>query len=177
MINVDPISSAMFGIDSPILNAIARFLDLVTYPILFGLWLFIVLTTDKRYSELKRRTGMVLLAAIALIVLVQITKSSFAVVRPCASFNIPKALDCPTDGSFPSGHAAASALLLPFFFGSSLFVPFFVFYAAVSISRVYLGAHFISDVIAGTVIGLSCYFIIFNLFGDKSDFTTHKRLH
>jgi len=57
--------------------------------------------------------------------------------------------------SFPSGHAAAIvAFGLPLFFWKrSLGILVFCCVAVVGVARVYLGAHHISDVVAGAILG------------------------
>lgn len=58
--------------------------------------------------------------------------------------------------SFPSGHAAnafMAATILSEFFGSWRAVLFFVA-ALIGYSRIYLGVHFLSDIIAGAIVGI-----------------------
>lgn len=60
--------------------------------------------------------------------------------------------------SFPSGHSAtgfAAAWYLSYIIPSKA-VLFFVIAIIIAISRVYVGAHFVSDIVAGTCIGCVC---------------------
>ena len=63
----------------------------------------------------------------------------------------------PADASFPSGHsgasfAAATAIFpwVPRRYG----VPLLILAALIALSRLYVGVHFPTDVLAGTVIGI-----------------------
>ena len=58
--------------------------------------------------------------------------------------------------SFPSGHAASSFALastLAYFY-PKLRYPLYIYSVLVSLSRIYINAHFLSDVFAGTILGL-----------------------
>jgi undecaprenyl-diphosphatase len=82
-----------------------------------------------------------------------------AVDRPRPPLDDPARLDAavalPSSPSFPSGHATTSfaaatavAVLMP-----RLRVPAFALAFVVALSRVYLGVHFVIDVVAGAVLG------------------------
>ena len=83
-----------------------------------------------------------------------------AVDRPRPPLDDPARLDAavalPTSPSFPSGHATTTfaaatvvALLMPRYR-----VPAFALAATVAASRVYLGVHFVLDVLAGAALGV-----------------------
>jgi membrane-associated phospholipid phosphatase len=74
---------------------------------------------------------------------------------PVADPSFEAAVSVPTSPSFPSGHAttafaaaAALALMVP-----SLRRVAFLLAAAVALSRVYLGVHYVADVVAGAALG------------------------
>lgn len=87
-------------------------------------------------------------------------------VRPWLALGLAPPMGAPHDGSFPSGHAAGSFCVAAFLCvalpaawprsrgraralaGAALAVA-----ALVSVSRVYLGAHFPADVLAGSLLG------------------------
>jgi undecaprenyl-diphosphatase len=64
----------------------------------------------------------------------------------------------PTSGSFPSGHTAnafAGAVVLSRFAASPA-LGWWVLAGAIAYSRLYLGVHYPSDVVAGAVVGIAC---------------------
>ncbi len=86
-----------------------------------------------------------------------------AVGRPRPAVKIERLVDRadsfrPNYQAFPSGHSAASAA----FFGVLFFVcwrsglALFLIPLLVGASRIFLGAHYLSDVIGGLVLGLFC---------------------
>ncbi len=79
--------------------------------------------------------------------------------RPCEVFsNVHKRVTAGDRFSFPSGHTAAAvvmAVLIANFF-PLLAVPAFAWALLVGFSRIYLGVHYPTDILAGLVIGLIC---------------------
>ncbi len=87
--------------------------------------------------------------------------------RPWIALGLPAPFGAPHDGSFPSGHAAGNfcvaaflAVALPAIWphaparARALTAVVAVYAALVATSRVYLGAHFPSDVLGGAVLGV-----------------------
>jgi undecaprenyl-diphosphatase len=114
-----------------------------------------------------RRFASALAAGIALqAVLVWALKAAVGRVRPWVALGLPAPIGAPHDGSFPSGHAAGSfcvaaflAVALPVAWphaprrARGVTVLAVLLAALVATSRVYLGAHFPSDVLAGGLLG------------------------
>jgi undecaprenyl-diphosphatase len=100
-------------------------------------------------------TVTVLLAATALVV--ALLKRMVGRVRPCQAHPWAHTLpiDVPTDGSFPSGHAAGSFAFAFFVLGVSrrAGVPLIFLATLIALSRVALGVHYPSDVLAGALLG------------------------
>jgi undecaprenyl-diphosphatase len=100
--------------------------------------------------------GAALSAAGVGVVLFMFIKSRTSRRRPCAIAPHAWATLLPPDQfSFPSGHTiTAFAFAVPFaLFYPSLAAGLFFCAFSIAISRVLLGMHFLSDVIAGAVIG------------------------
>jgi undecaprenyl-diphosphatase len=108
--------------------------------------------------------GVVLVAALV----VSLLKELLRRVRPCVALeNIHALWDDPRDFSLPSGHATGSFVVAGFVAvavlrsrmgpTASLAVSLFGFAlaAAIGVSRVYLGVHYPTDVVAGSLLGLS----------------------
>jgi undecaprenyl-diphosphatase len=107
-----------------------------------------------------------MLAIATTAVLVWAMKLAVGRVRPWLAFGFPPPIGEPHDGSFPSGHAAGSfcvavflACTIPSIWTGSrssahlLRLLALVMAALIALSRVYLGAHFPSDVVGGALLG------------------------
>ena len=88
--------------------------------------------------------------------------------RPCEVLSGVYPRISPSDHfSFPSGHTAAAfliATLIGHFFPLPM-VPAYVWALLVGVSRIYLGVHYPSDILAGLFIGVSCAFAGIKVFG------------
>ncbi|MDI6802471.1 MAG: phosphatase PAP2 family protein [Bacteroidota bacterium] len=100
-----------------------------------------------------------------------ILKSLIGRPRPCHIMDGTMVVDqirllvnCGSGYSFPSSHATnyfATATLISFFYSKTKWL-FFVFASSIAFSRVYIGVHFPSDVVAGAFVGTSIAFLIFH---------------
>lgn len=125
-----------------------------------GGWFWILLAVVLLIMKKTRKAGVA--AAIALVIGALITnvclKNMVARVRPYDTYSalIP-IVTKPIDWSFPSGHTCASFAsafvyfrLLPKKYG----IPALVLACMIAFSRLYLGVHYPTDVLAGFFIGL-----------------------
>ncbi|MGG2198198.1 phosphatase PAP2 family protein [Paenibacillus validus] len=104
-----------------------------------------------------RTAGIQSCAALAVSHLpVAIIKKKYPRLRPYLVFPDTRACKNPlTDHSFPSGHTTAvfSVLVPLMFIGPWTFALFLPVAALVGVSRIYLGLHYPSDCLAGSLIG------------------------
>jgi undecaprenyl-diphosphatase len=128
--------------------------DMLGYVLIFVLVLFLAINYRKYWK-------MVLEAIIAAVftrfVLTTIIRWLWFRPRPFVALNfLPLIEQSPKEGAFPSGHAS-------FFFALSTIVYFYnkkagaVFYVAsflIIISRVFVGVHWPSDILAGALLGI-----------------------
>ena len=94
--------------------------------------------------------------------LVTVLKGAFDRVRPpLADASIDPIGIVPASASFPSGHAATAfaAAVAVGLVHPRLRTPLLALAAVVALSRVYLGVHYVFDVVAGTMLGIAIGFL------------------
>lgn len=138
-----------FLVDTPIVDLFSRlrtpfltsFFSLFTGEVLIGA----VLLASFFLWRKQKRTMPVLISCSVSVAVIHFLKLVIARSRPLGEHLVAVS----TAGSFPSGHAGFVFAALPFL-DSPLW---FVFSLATAFSRVYLGVHYLSDVIFGGIIG------------------------
>lgn len=138
--------------------------DYLGYILIFVLLLFLL----KNYKKYWPMVAVALAAAVlSRFVIAELIRFFWHRPRPfiVLADHINLLINQKPEPSFPSGHAA-------FFFGLAAAVYFYnkklgtVFLVAgflISISRVFVGAHWPSDVLAGAAVGIFCGWLIFKI--------------
>lgn len=101
--------------------------------------------------------------------LTTLLKNVFIRPRPDFFSLIHAVNTCPIDYSFPSGHAAtafAVATVLAYFDRKRWYV-YFIIASLIAFSRIYLGCHYVGDIIIGAILGIFFSKVILY-------FTSHK---
>ncbi|MBP1919987.1 phosphatase PAP2 family protein [Youngiibacter multivorans] len=127
--------------------------------IVYALYILIAVTAVLLILRGTRKTA-VLVAISFLITWIsgeQILKNVIGRVRPFIEYGLTVIIKRPESYSFPSGHAAMSFAVAGVFLftGHRYRKTFLAFAVYVSISRVYLNVHYLTDILGGVLLGLS----------------------
>jgi len=96
----------------------------------------------------------------------QLIKGLFQRVRPCHALEqVHLLVGCTSSYSFPSNHAANVFAIATFFSRHyrDLALPFYIAAALVGYSRIYVGVHYPSDVLAGAGLGFTWALVVLHL--------------
>jgi membrane-associated phospholipid phosphatase len=129
-------------------------------------WAALALVPLLGWPRTRRFAGALTLAILAQATAVWAIKLAVGRVRPWIAMGLATPLNAPDDGSFPSGHASGSfcvaaflAVALPAVWPEPpwrtrlIAATTLVLASLIGLSRVYLGCHFPSDVVAGALMG------------------------
>lgn len=140
---------------------------------LFSMTVFLILLLLRRYSQAFQLMTAFLVSAL----FAQILKSLFSMPRPKEFFSAGQyayfinGVTHTGFSSFPSGHSTsvfALATLLALFAKNKKWNILYLFGAvAVGYSRIYLGQHFLGDVLVGSFLGVSLAVLVHWLFSKK----------
>ena len=185
----DPLSTWLFSFQNGFITFLSLFLDVFTVPIVAGFILAVYFLSYVKYrsrildslrriirsDELKKSLFVALISLMLVIASVQFVKLVYPQDRPCnAGFDNGHKIECPATSSFPSTHTASAAVLIPFTIGTPIFIPSVLFCALVAFSRMYLGLHYLLDVLVATAVGISGYFLVRSVLGGGSSTLASK---
>lgn len=153
---------------TPFFDTLFSFLSLIGGPSLF-IWIIIVVFLMFFEEKKDIRFAVYFFSSMLLTVLLTngVLKNIFARQRP---FSPP--YGCPTDFSFPSGHASiafAAAFILASFDTKRKYI-YYSIASLIALSRIYLGCHYVSDVVSGAILGILISFFVLSM-----GYLIHKR--
>lgn len=148
-----------FGsVQTPILNELMIFISALGNAGLIWIAVSIIMLCFKR----TRRSGATMAVALIIgLVVCNITlKPLIARTRPFDAHDIELLIATPTGFSFPSGHSVSSlgAGMSAFLTLKKRGIPFLLLAILIAVSRLYLQVHYLSDVLAGSLLG--CIFAV-----------------
>ncbi len=151
---------ALLGLDVPALTWLALLFNntLIWYTVV-ALFLLVVLWGARCRARCILVSFVILLAATYAI------KMYYQEARDCGVVRF--GAECPGDYGFPSGHTAISFFFIAASTGTPLFAFYFILGALVSLSRLYLGVHTITQIAGGIVIGMTCYYFVDKVFYNR----------
>lgn len=140
-------------------------------------WIILALFLLVKHST--RRLGLVMAAALILDGLLTngLLKPLIDRTRPFAAVGVSILVPPPTDGSFPSGHTAASfaAAMSLYFMRSRLAWPALILATLIAFSRLYLFVHYPTDIAGGIFVGTLAAYMAWKLVGQSHEIWKHRR--
>lgn len=136
-------------------------------------FIWIVLTVLCLVFAKTRRNGILMLFSLLLNFLANnmILKNLLARARPYEVVEgLHRIIEAQSDYSFPSGHTGCSfsvAVVMFLMFPRKVGVPAMIFAVLLSLSRLYVGVHFPTDVLGGAVIGTAAALVVCRIYKKK----------
>lgn len=145
-------------IRTPFLNTVMKVITSLGNAGILWIVLAVLFLCMKKYRKTGAMMGLALV--FGLVITNMLLKNAVARIRP---YEVIEGLNCiikhPSDWSFPSGHStssiAASVVMLKTM-PKKIGIPALILGIIISLSRLYVGVHYPSDVVCGILIGLVC---------------------
>ena len=152
-----------FALKNQWLDAIFVFLaKYLPYVLAAALLLFLI----KDFKKYRRMVFLAFMAGGFSEVIVQIIRWFWQRPRPFMAEQVNLLLSHSTSGSFPSAHAAFFFALstIVFFFNKKAGLFFYIASLLMAVSRIIVGVHWPSDILAGAILGILCGYLIKKIF-------------
>ena len=139
------------------------FAEYLGYVLIADLFLFFLKNAKKYWPMIVKAFAA---AALARLGIVELIRFLWEKPRPFIENNVNLLLAHSASASFPSGHAAFFFALSTVIFLSNkkTGILFFIASFLISISRVFCGIHWPSDIIAGAIVGIFCGWLVMKIF-------------
>jgi undecaprenyl-diphosphatase len=150
-------------IASPLLNVLMHYLTESYLVIIPAIALYLYFKKDKNVFSL-------VIFGVILYIVSDIIKLIVREPRPCTVTDLSwiNSIGCETSFSFPSNHATVLTGL--YFFTSSykyIRILYIVWLVLILFSRVYLGLHYLTDIIAGVIISIAIAWPLYRYYSKK----------
>lgn len=150
-----------------------KIISAAAFPVSYGIPLMILMAGYRVKKRILKQKGWYMAGSMLLsAIVVNILKYTFQRPRPFISYPFIEKLSAGGSPSFPSGHtsdAMAMAMALSLMFPRwYVIVPSFVWAGLVGYSRMDLGVHYPSDVLAGVVVGIGSSLVVYWAFKKRS---------
>ncbi len=131
------------------------FAERLEYFLIAALFLFLAKNFKKYWPMVWRAFAA---AVLSRFVVTEIVRFLWARPRPFIAGDVNLLIDHPDSASFPSGHASFYFALatVVFLYNKKAGVLFLIASLLITISRVFVGVHWPSDILAGAVVGMFC---------------------
>jgi len=145
------------GLANPITDYLMPIITSFDYWLPFYLFGMLYLLVKYRLKGLYILFVLLFVVGLCDLINAQLLKEYFARMRPCRDLNgVNLLINCGSGLSFPSNHAVnnfSAAMVLSHFFKRKVAI-FFTIAFLVSISRVFVGVHYVVDISAGAIVGV-----------------------
>jgi membrane-associated phospholipid phosphatase len=137
------------------------------YPFTIGVPAALLITsTLKKDKQFREKAVVVGVSQFSAAIITATLKYSINRQRPFEAYEGIENISVPHTSSFPSGHTSSSFALATSLSMNYrewyIAVPSFTYASAVAYSRLYMGVHYPSDILAGAVIGSGCSFLTYH---------------
>ena len=162
------ILKAIYGNRNPVFDAVFGGITNSAAALAFGIPGILLIVALVTKNTALRRNALLMLIPVAISAIVaNILKYTIDLPRPFEVYHFIKQLSVGGSPTFPSGHTAdafAFATIASLVHRKWLIIiPCIIWAVLVGYSRMYLGVHFPSDVVAGAIVGATCSSVYYRL--------------